>query len=101
MDVINFRIWLRNKGCSNKVLSDNISRLKRLEREIEKCDIDEQYRNDGCEYLFNLLNNNGVNKEMQKYPNTNLPIGKRYMSTYRLALKKYIAFLEDITLNNQ
>jgi hypothetical protein len=42
----------------------------------------------------------GNNDEMKKYSNTNLPIGKYYMSTYRHALKQYIQFSEEVTSNS-
>ncbi len=97
MNEIEFRNWLINKGVKTKVAGDTISRLKRIEREIEYCDIDEQYRSDKCKYLLKLFLNMGNNDEMKKYPNANFPIGKYYMSTYRHALKQYIKFLDDIT----
>lgn len=101
MNEVEFRNWLINKGTKTKVAGDTISRLKRIEREIENCDIDEQYRSDKCEYLLKLFLDMGNNDEMKKYPNANFPIGKYYMSTYRHALKQYIQFSEEITSNNQ
>lgn len=100
MNEIEFRIWLKKKGVKTKVAGDTISRLKRIEREIENCDIDEQYHNDKCEYLLKLFLDMGNNDEMRKYPNANFPIGKYYMSTYRHALKQYIQFSDDINSNN-
>ena len=35
-------------------------------------------------------------EEMKKHPNTNLPIGKYHMSTFRYALKQYIQFRNEI-----
>lgn len=101
MNEVEFRNWLINKGVKTKVAGDTISRLKRIEREIENCDIDEQYRSDKCEYLLKLFLDMGNNDEMKKYPNANLPIGKYYMSTYRHALKQYIHFSDDVTSNKQ
>lgn len=95
MNEVEFRNWLGKKGADKKIQCDCISRLKRIEREIENCDIDEQYRSDQCETLLLLLENNGNNEEMKKHPQANLPIGKYYMSTYRLALKKYIQFCDE------
>jgi len=92
MNEIEFRNWLINQGVKKKVVGDTISRLKRIEREIENCDIDEQYRSNKCEELLKLFLNMGNNDEMMKYPNANLPIGKYYMSTYRHALKQYIQY---------
>ena len=100
MNEVEFRNWLANKGVNKKVLGDTISRLKRIERELENCDSDEQYHTDKCEYLLKIFLEMGNNDEMKKYPNIKLPIGKYYMSTYRLALKKYIEFSDDVTLNS-
>ena len=95
MNEVDFRNWLARKGTKKKVLSDCIYRLKRIEREINHCDIDEQYHSDRCEYLLSLFKNNGLNTLMEAYPDAQLPIGKYYMSTYRLALKKYIQFCDE------
>lgn len=96
MNEVEFRNWLLNKGTKTKVAGDTISRLKRIEREIENCDIDEQYRSDKCEHLLKLFLDMGNNEEMKKYLNVNLPIGKYYMSTYRHALKQYIQFCKEM-----
>lgn len=101
MNEVEFRNWLINNGVKTKVVGDTITRLKRLEREIKNCDIDEQYRSDKCEHLLKLFLNMGNNDEMKKHLNTNLPIGKYYMSTYRHALKQYIRFLDDVTSNKR
>lgn len=95
MNELDFRNWLLKKGRSAKVAGDTISRLKRIEREIENCDIDEQYRSDKCEYLKALFKNQGKNDEMKKYANARFPIGKYHMNTYRYALKQYVQFLES------
>ena len=98
MNEVEFRNWLIHKGTKTKVAGDIVSRLKRIEREIKNCDIDEQYHSDKCEHLLKLFLDMGNNKEMEKYPDANLPIGKYYMSTYRHALKHYIQFCTE-TLN--
>lgn len=95
MNEVEFKNWLTRNGCTPKVASDHISRLKRVEREINHCDMDEQYRNDGCKYLMGLFSNNGNNEEMKKIKNISFPIGKYYMGTYRLAIKKYIMFCDE------
>lgn len=94
MNELDFRNWLLKKGTSSKVVGDTVSRLKRIEREIENCDIDEQYRSDKCEFLKDLFKNQGNNDQMKKYPRAQFPIGKYYMNTYRYALKQYVLFLE-------
>ncbi|MFZ7164436.1 hypothetical protein ACLSZ5_06025 [Avibacterium avium] len=100
MNEVEFRNWLTKKNVKLKVVGDTISRLKRVEREIKNCDIDEQYRIDKCDHLLKLFLNMGNNNEMKMYPNAQFPIGKYYMSTYRLALKQYIQFLDDVTSKN-
>ena len=100
MNEIEFRNWLATNGMNKKVISDYVSRLKRIEREINHCDIDEQYRNDRCQYLMKLFIKMGNNDEMKKFPNTTLPIGKYHMSTFRLALKKYVDFRNNFNPNN-
>lgn len=101
MNEVEFRNWLIGNGCAPKVAGDHISRIKRIERELNHCDIDEQYRSDKCEYLISLFANNGNNDEMKKIKNTTLPFGKYYMSTYRLAIKKYVMFCDEIISNNE
>ncbi len=101
MNEVCFRNWLVNNNVRPKVVSDTISRLKRVERELENCDIDEQYDRNKCKHLLNLFLNMGENNEMRRYQNSSLPIGKYYMSTYRYAIKMYIKFLEDTTLDTK
>lgn len=95
MNEIEFRNWLLKNGCTAKVAGDHISRIKRIERAINHCDIDEQYRSDKCEFLMSLFVNMGQNDNMKNYPNAKLPIGKYYMSTYRHSIKQYVAFCEE------
>lgn len=95
MNEVEFRNWMVKNNVNRKVQSDIVSRIKKIEREIENCDIDEQYRNDKCESLMALFLNMGINSEMKKYPNANFPIGKYYMSTFRHAIKYYIMFCEE------
>ena len=101
MNEVEFRNWLIGNGCTPKVAGDHISRIKRIERELNHCDIDEQYRSDKCEYLISLFANNGNNDEMKKITSTTLPIGKYYMSTYRLAIKKYVMFCDEVISDNE
>lgn len=95
MNEIEFRNWLINNGTNRKVAGDMVSRLKRIEREINDCDIDEQYRSDKCEHLLSLFLKLGNNDEMKKYPDAAFPIGKYYISTFRYALKQYVSFCDE------
>lgn len=92
MNEVDFRNWLAQKNVNKKIISDYISRLKRIERELGYCDIDEHYENDRCSYLMQLFTQKGENLEMKKYPDANFPIGKYYMATYRYSLNQYILF---------
>ncbi len=95
MNEVEFRNWMSRNNVNRKVQSDVVSRLKKIEREIENCDIDEQYRSDRCEGLMVLFLNMGLNDAMKQYPDANFPIGKYYMSTFRHAIKYYVKFCED------
>lgn len=94
MNELEFRKWMNEKGIKKKMQSDFISRIKKIEHEIENCDIDEQYRRDKCRYLFSLFNNKGINENMKKYGDIKLPIGKYQLSVYKYSIKKYVEFLE-------
>lgn len=100
MDELNFKIWLTSKGINKKVSRDVVSRLKRIEREIKNCDIDEEYRKDKCNHLISIFLNNGKNEEMKKYLYTNFPVGKYHISTFRYALNKYVQFCDELYNNS-
>ena len=95
MNEVEFRNWMIKNDINRKVQSDIVSRIKKVEREIENCDIDEQYRSDKCESLMTLFLNMGINNEMKKYPNAHFPIGKYYMSAFRYAIKQYVLFCDE------
>lgn len=90
MNEIDFKNWLIKKSVNKKVLSDCISRLKKIERELN-CDIDEMCKKDMCELLLLQFSKKGT-MLAKEYPDCKLPIGKYSMNTYKLALKKYIEF---------
>lgn len=98
MNEIDFKNWMIRKDINRKVQSDVISRIKKIEREIEDCDIDEQYRSDRCEFLMTIFLHMGKNIEMEKYPNADFPIGKYCMNTFRHAIKYYIMFCDESNL---
>lgn len=97
MREIEFRNWLEKQGVKAKVQSDCVSRLKRIEREFDNCDLDDVYANDKFVFLMDAFLNTGKNENMDKYPDANFPIGKYYISTFRNALKKYVTFCDAIT----
>ena len=100
MNEVEFRNWMVRNNVNRKVQSDVISRIKKIEREIENCDIDEQYRSDKCEALMALFLNMGINNQMKKYSNANFPIGKYYMSVFRYAIKQYVLFCNEVNVND-
>lgn len=93
MNEAEFRNWLSKNGVADKLQSDCVSRIKRIEKELNQCDIDEEYSRDNCKHLMAVFSNMGINHEMKKYPHANLPIGKYYMNTYRRAIRQYVEFM--------
>ena len=89
---IEFVQWLKAQGVSSKLCSDCVSRIKRIERSIKDCDIDEEYEKDRCEHLLSLFINVGKNKEMEMYLIGDLPIGKYYLSAFSYSVRKYVIF---------
>lgn len=100
MNEMDFRTWLSRQGVNKKVTSDTVSRIKRIEREANHCDIDVEYRKDECSALLSLFKNKGINEHMNALE-TSLPIGKYQLSTYKYALQKYISFLQETILENR
>lgn len=101
MDELRFRKWLAENGVSKKVQSDCISRLKRIERELNHCDLDEEYQKDRCKLIFGIFSNMGKNEMMAKFLPVNFPIGKYSMNPYKYSLKKYVEFSDCITSANK
>ena len=99
MNEVDFRNWLSKSGVNWIVQSDYISRLKRVERELNQCDIDEQYSIGKCKHIMAVFLNMGNNEEMKKYPNAKFSIGRYYISTFRLAIKKYVQFSDDMIIS--
>lgn len=99
MREIEFRNWLQKTNCKAKVISDHVSRLHRLEREIgyalnHSVDIDSEYEKDKCKYLFSIFYNSGRNPIADQLRPINLPLGSYSFNTIRYSLRKYIEFIE-------
>lgn len=101
MNEMDFRNWMTENGAKRKVISDCVSRLKRIEREFDHCDLDEEYRSDRCTFLMDAFELMGQNDKMRQFPNADFPIGKHYMSTYRHSLKKYVTFCDSTIISEQ
>lgn len=100
MNEVAFKQWLKNNNCPPKVISDHLSRLRRLEREVSHSakrmvDIDIEYQKDECKFLFSLFYNSGNNYVMDELKPINLPIGSYSLNTIKFSLRKYIDFLID------
>lgn len=100
MNEVDFRVWLSSNNVNKKMSSDIVSRLKRIEKEINHCDLDVEYRSDQCSRLLSFFQNKGINAQMKQIE-TSLPVGKYQLSTYKYALKKYILFLQEVTSEKQ
>ena len=95
MNEIDFTLWLKSKSVNNKLCSDYVSRLKRVERSIFNCDLDEEYATDQCKNLLSLFSHAGKNEEMKKRMIGDLPIGKYHLSVFTYAIRKYIDFKNE------
>lgn len=101
-----FSEWLRNNQVPSKMVNDSCSRVKRLEQVFtiiygNKFSFEEEFNKDRFKNLFFMLRKKGVNPELAKYKNLNLPIGKISMGSIRLSLKKYSLFLAENIKNNK
>lgn len=99
MNTAIFKTWLVKNGNSSKVASDTISRLKKLDRCLIESPIsssvDSEFNKDACEQLLKCFSKSGKNPIMDSFQLYSLPIGKRYIHTYKLSLTKYIAFKKE------
>ena len=94
MNEIEFKKWMIKSGKNTKVISDTISRIKKIERELGCIEIDDEYKKDQCSHLLSLFDNTGRNEQMNQFQ-TSLPIGKYSLSTYKYAINLYISFLSE------
>lgn len=95
MNEIDFRNWLFNKNTKPKVISDIISRIKRIEHELVDRDIDEQYQIDKCMNLLKLFQSRKNTHIDEEKHHINLQNSKLHVNTHKYALKKYINFCEE------
>ena len=90
-----FREWLLEVDKKSKAqTSDNVSRVKRIEKAFTDtdgtlCDVDKEYEKDGCASLFErLATKNRTNLPEQM----NLPHDMMGLSRLKSSLRKYIEF---------
>ena len=93
MKEIEFREWLVRNQVNEKVISDIISRVKRVELELQ-VDLDSEYKNNKYPELLFAFKNQGKNEVMSKHK-TSLPVGKAQLASIKYAINKYSLFLED------
>ena len=98
MNEIEFTVWLKANETPSKLCSDHVSRIKRVERSIADCDIDEEYARDRCHTLLSLFAHTGKNKEMEARMLGDLPIGKYHLSAFTYSIRKYVAFRDETGL---
>ena len=48
MDEISLRNWMKQQKINAKVISDTVSRLKRIEKEFNYCDLDDEFQKNQC-----------------------------------------------------
>lgn len=96
MNEMDFKDWLNKKNYSKKMISDTVSRIKKIERIANYIDIDDEYTKDNCEYLLSIFHSKGENEEMKKLDSSSLPIGKYQLSTYKYAVSIYLRFLKKL-----
>ncbi|MCI6954187.1 MAG: hypothetical protein SOU88_08315 [Candidatus Treponema excrementipullorum] len=93
MKEIEFRDWLLNQGVSKKMQSDFVSRLKRLETNLDFFDIDEEVKFDNCNRLLNYLSSGC--KESPYSKKLELAGSSKQYTVLKYAVKKYLSFLQD------
>ncbi len=99
MNLQKYKEWLGTQGLSPKMQKDYVSRLKAIQEDVYPYyDINEEYSRNHCIELLRLFKDKGFLFKLYCNP-VKLPIGKPYLSAYKLALKSYIQFLDEIGLN--
>ena len=95
MKMKEFKQWLSKKGVSDKVQSDYVSRIKRIEKELKPLLVDQEYEKDKCKSIIAIFDNRGFNKRMEKFHDITFPLGSSQMNSFRLVLNKYVEFREE------
>ena len=97
MNEIGFRKYLADLNVSKKIISDHVSRLKRIEKAVLNCDLDDEYEKDGCSQLLKLCKKNYDLAKLDLKIVGNLPIGNYSMNTFRYSINKYCDFKKTIS----
>lgn len=92
MNEMDFRRGLHTMSLSRKVVSDLVSRVKRVER-VLGIDVDEEYQKDKCKRVMNVFMG-GVNVEQGWC----IEVDEIKKRTYKYAVVKYINVKELMEL---
>lgn len=97
MNIVDFSNWLLSNDTNKKVTSDIVSRLKRIDRELMNKNsyttIDIEYSKDKCRTLLNSFDKTYTENDLLS--DSNLPLGKPALASYKYALNKYLQFLNQ------
>ena len=92
-----FRQWLIDSGMKPKVISDVLSRVKRVEKAFVMKDpgfsFENEYKKDGGSSLNYRLSCFG--KRLPE--DVSLPKGAYHMNVIAYAVKKYFSYLDEVT----
>lgn len=97
MDKDRFELWLLKKYNNTHVVSDAISRSKRIEEGLN-INLDHEYDNDRCKHILEMLEYSKEDEEFNKStPNGIIIKGNLYngMASLRNAIRKYIKFRQS------
>ena len=101
MNRIDFYLWTLENNIPKKLYTDNLCRLQQIEHCISNCDLDEEYYKDKCQSILELFKNLGKNEKMAIRHMGNLPIGKKYLSSYSSAIRKYVLSINATIINEK
>ena len=96
MNEVGFRKFLAETNTPKKVISDHVSRLKRIEKSISNCDLDEEYEKNECSELLKLCEKNYDLSQLSLEIIAPLPIGNYAMNTFKHSIKKYCQFRKSL-----
>ncbi|MDO5018757.1 MAG: hypothetical protein Q4E02_05595 [Lagierella massiliensis] len=95
MNIMEFSNYLLSKGNKKKVVSDIVSRLKRIDNELilMGTSIDEQYSVDKCNVLIKSFSRKTSDFE-KMLKGSSLPLDKPEIANYKYSLNKYLGYLD-------
>lgn len=96
MNILELNNYLLSKGRKKKIVSDTISRLKRINNEliIIGTNIDYEYSKNRCAELMRSFNRKCPNSK-KILLGSSLPLDKPEIANYKYAVKQYVSYLES------